>query len=443
MPGEFDQITNALKNAYPDVSVEAMVNEETPFRKALNRNVPAGSRSAGEGILKFGANFAPPQNVGATNDGASYPVPVDRTQDQLTLRPQMFVGSFQIGQITKVAANTNKGAFNGGELRRRTEETITDLGKHMERIYSGTHGTGRVAVLDGVTAPTTTTFRVRKPELATLLKENLRITVRTTDGGNTRTGATNTGPDNVRITIVDRATGDVTYTPASNEAASTAAHHVHVVTEATQVIAPNWSSAGTSNVPFGLRGAVDDGTLAPYWMELSRTTYPKLKGTVKSNAGSLRNLTEQLLINTCHEIRQVSGKRPTDIWTNTGQVEKYIEFVAPDRRYTVAGSGVQGMGTGYKEDSLVHYAPGVSLKFNIGLEIIPRELYLLNWETFFLYRAKALGWWDEGEMLKPLPGTNTYKTAFFAGINAVENMGCTMPLANAVLKDLRDPLIGD
>ncbi len=442
MAGEFDQITNALKSAYPPVAVEAMVNEETPFRKALSREVPAGSRSAGEGILKFGANFNPPQNIGVTNDGAAYPVPKDRTQDQLTLRPQMFVGSFQIGQITKVAASSNKGAFNGGELRRRTEETLTDLGKHMERIYSGTHGTGRIGVTDGGTV-STTSFVLRKPELAQLFRENMKISVRTADGGSTITGAGAAGPDNVTVTAINRTTGAITYSPASTDTVTAAsAHHVHVVTQAAQVIAPNWASAGTSNVPFGLRGAVDDGTLAPYWMELSRTTYPKLKGTVKSAGGALRNLTESLLINTVHELRQLSGKRPTDIWCNTGQVEKYIEFVAPDRRYTVS-SGVQGMGTGYKEDSLVHYAPGVALKFNIGLEIIPRELYLLNWETFFLYRAKELGWWSEGEMLKPLPGTNTYTTAFFAGLNAVENMGCVFPGANAVIKDLRDPLIGD
>jgi hypothetical protein len=168
-----------------------------------------------------------------------------------------------------------------------------------------------------------------------------------------------------------------------------------------------------------------------------------LYGQVFGNGGTLRNLSEQLLVRACHEIRARSGKRVTDIWTSEGQAEKYIEFVAPDRRYTVSGNGVQGMGTGYQEGSLVHYAPGIMATINISFDIVPRELYLLNWDTWFHYVAKELGFVDQGEMLKLTPTSGAYKASFLGYVAAIENIGCDFPSANGVIRDLADPAIGD
>lgn len=436
MAGEFDQITNALKNVYPSKALEAMTNEETVFRKALMKNLPAGGR-ASEGILKFGANFSPPQNVGQTIDAGALPAPIDRTQDQFKLVPTIFAGGFEIGWITKKAAKSNKGAFNGGELRRRTEETVSELGKFIEQTYTGTHGTGRRATVDGATSAVAT-FTAAKPLGALLLKENHRISVRTTDGGATVRNSL----DNIRISAINYETRVVTL--ASGTYTLVDGDHVHVVVGAAQVLAPNFGSNGTTNMANGLRGLVDDATNATYIHELSRTTYPKAKANVSANGGSLRNLTEQVLVRACHENRARSGKKATDLWTGPGQVEKYIEFVAPDRRYMVSGSGVQGMGTGYKNTGdLVHYAPGVALKFNMSYDISPREIYLLNWDTFFHYISQDMDWWNEGDMLLPTPNSTTYKASYLAFVGSIENIGCDMPLGNTLVKDLKDPIWSD
>lgn len=425
MAGEFDQITGALKIAYPPKMIEPMVNAETPFRAKLKKSLPAGGRVT-EGIVKFGANFAPPQNVGQTADGGSLPSPIDRTQDQFQLVPTLFPGGFQIGWITKAAAGSNKSAFNGGELRRRTEETIQDLAKFIDSTYVGTHGTGRRARVESDGA---NNFVAALPEGIQLLRENFRISVRTTDGG----AGVRDSCDNRRITAIDPATRTVTYSGADQTLV--AGDHVHVVVEAAQTL--------TSIFANGLRGIVDDSTFLGSLHGLSRVTYPKLNANVKANGGTLRNLTEQILINACHESRQRVGKRVTDIWTNTGQIEKYIEFVAPDRRYNVDGPGTQPKGTGYEEGQLVHYAPGVAAKFNISFDMVAREIFLLNWDTFFHYVAQEMDWWDDGNMLKPTPNSTTYKASYLAFVSSIENIGCDMPLANTVIRDLRDPLIGD
>lgn len=426
MAGEFEQITNALKIAYADKAVEPMVNEEAVFRKRLAKGVPSGARVS-EGIVKFGGNLNPPQNVGQLVDGGTLPAPKERTDVQFQLTPTLFAGALQIGWITRVAGNSSKSAFNKGEVRRRTDEVVVDTAKFIESTYVGTHGTGRRARVE---TDGSNNFVAAKPEGVRLLRENMYITVRTTDGGATVRDST----DYRKITAITQSTRTVTYDGADQTLV--AGDHVHPVVEASQVFTTN---------PFanGLRGLIDDGTYLSTLHGLSRGTYPKLNTNVFSNGGTLRNLTEQLLVRACHEIRARSGKRVDEIWTSEGQVEKYIEFVAPDRRYTVSGSGTQGMGTGYQESDIVHYAPGIKARFNVSFDLVPRELYLLNWSTFFHYVAKELGFVDEGEMLKLTPASGTYKASFLGYVAAIENIGCDYPLANGVIRDLADPAIGD
>jgi len=424
MAGEFDQITAGLKNAYPKSVIDAMVNEETPFRKKLKKSVPAGSRVS-EAIVKFGFNFNPPQNVGNLADGGTLPPAKDRTQDQGTLTPVIFAGAFQIGWTTRKAGNSNNAAFNGGELRRRTEETLSNLAKFVETSYTGTHGTGRRARVE---SDGSNNFVAALPEAALLLRENFYITVRTTDGGATVRDSL----DLRKITAINHATRTVTYDGADQTLV--AGDHVHIVNELAQtIVAPN-----------GLRGLVDDSTFASSIHGLSRSTYPKLKANVAGNGGTLRNLTEQILIRASHENRARSGKRVTDFWTGPGQVEKYIEFVAPDRRYMVkSDTDPQSMVTGYTDDKLVHVAPGVYARINLSFDIVPREMFLLNWDTFFHYVAQDMDWMDEGGMLQPTPTSGAYKASFLAYLGSIENIGNDMPLGNTVVRDLKDPVVGD
>ena len=435
MAGEFQNIDNALKIVYPPKAIEAMVNEETPFRKWLKKQIPAGGRVT-EGIVKFGANLAPPQNVGQTADGGALVTPKDRTDRQFTLRPSIFTAGFQIGWMTRAAATSNKSAFNGGELRRRTEETITDLAKFIEQTYVATSGSGRRAIVES--DPGANQLVLAQPLNVRLLRVNHVISLRTTDGGD----SVRDSLDNRTITAINESTRTITYSGVDQT--PVIGDHVHIVTAASQTGLNSVSSATMGVSANGLRGLVDDGTHAAYLHGLQRaaTGNQKLSANVSSNAGVLRSITEQILINACHSNRHASGKRVTDMWTNTGQAEKYIEFVAPDRRYNVSGGGVQGMGTGYQEDSLVHYAPGVKAKIQIALDLAPREMYLLNMDGFFHYLAQDMDWWD-APMLKPTPATTTYSASYLAHVGSIENIGLDFPVGNTVIRDLKDPLCGD
>lgn len=425
--GAFADITNSIKNVYVDKVVEPMVNNEAPFREFLSKELPAGAKVR-EGLVTFLANTLSNQALGQMADQGALPPTVDRTDVQLVLKPTIFAGAVEVGFMSMSAVDSNKSAWNGGEFRRQTNDIIANAAKFIESTYTSTHGTGRRARVESDGA--SSTFVAALPEGTRLLRENHYISVRTTDGGASVRDST----DGRRITKIDHATRTVTYSGADQTLV--AGDHVHVVTETTQTL--------TNVFANGLRGLIDDGTFLTSPHGASRTTNPKLKANIFSNGGTLRNLTEQLLLRSAHEIQARSGKRITHIWTSEGQIEKYVEFVAPDKRLVVTSKADTGSkATGYREGDLVFYAPGIACELKRSFDIVPRELYMLNVDTLFHYEAKKFGWATPEQMLWLSPATAAYKASLLGYMCSVENIGCDWFEANGKIADLKDPAVGD
>ena len=425
--GGFDQLTDALKRRYPKKRIEPMVNVATPFRRQAKKDLPKGYVHRGGGLLYFGANLAPPQNVGMIADGDNLPTPVDRSNDQFNMTAKLFPGTFQIGWLTEAAGNSGENAFNGGEVARRTEETVEDVAKHIERIYCGTHGTGRLATVE---SDGSNTLVLKQPLGVTLIRRNMRISVRTTDGGDTIRDSL----DNRKITKVVESTRTITYDGADQTASAN--DHVHLVTKASQTDLDTISAQG-------LEGIIDDSTFVTTFQGIDRSTVEEVKALVNSNSGVNRDLSEQILAKGVLDVRVKTGKNISDIWWNPGQSLKYLEFVSPDRRYQQTGGGITGMDTGYTEESMVHYFPGGKVRIHEAFDISPRVAYGINWSTIFNYVASGLDWWDKGggQRLLPVPVSGGFKAAWFAALCAKEDLGSDYPRANIVFKDLKDGLI--
>lgn len=424
MAGEFQNLGVALKVVYPNKALEAIINEEAPFRAKLSSAVPAGARVT-SGDVKFNGVLAMPQNVAQIVDGDDLQDAAERSEVQFNLKPTIFQGTMNIGWLAAKAANDSKSAFNGGEVRRRTNEVTSNLGKFIESTYVGTVGNGVRAYVDSTSA---SGIVLKNPEGVKLLRQGMKITVR--DGANFATIRATL--DGVRIATLNPSTKLITTTGTPTYTNSSANDVVMVVAKASQTV--------TSLYANGMRGLIDDGTNSQYIHGLDRTTAANVKlKSVVNTSGSLRDLTEQLLIRVCHEVRENSGKRISEIWTGPGQFEKYIAFVAPDRQRAVSG-GTYDKGTGYKED-LVHYAPGMAAKLNLSFDCIPRELHLLCWDTWFRYVAQEMSWVDDSMAMAV--GSSTYKSSWLKFMASFENIGCDMPGANAVIRQLKDPVLGD
>lgn len=426
MAGAFADITAEIKDVYSPRNVEPLCNNDLAVRPWLKKSLPSDATHEKGGFLIFMHNSIGSQGVGQTVDGSALPPAYDRTDVRLTLKPTLFAGAIEVGLMSSYAVNSATSGFNKGELARQTNDMIAFLGKFIDSTYAGTHGTGRRARVE---SDGSNNFVAALPEGVKLLRPGYLLSGRSTDAGSVSGSF-----DNQRCTAIATDTRTVTY--AGTDRTLTAGDHIHVVTAASQTL--------TSVAANGFRGLFDDATYLASVHGQARSSYPKLKSIVNSNGGTLRNLSESILLDTAFRIQEASGKAVTDIWASRGQAMKWVEFLAPDKRFNVSSrEDTGGKALGYKQEDLVFFAPGIRAKFNLSYDIVPREMYLLNSETIWRYAAKDMGWLDVDGMLHLSPSSGGFNASILGYMCAIENIGCDWFEANGVIRDLADPECGD
>jgi hypothetical protein len=417
--GAYADIADELKVAYPPGTFEEPVNKETKYRRDLNRV----DLKMNEGIATFPLGIASAWNVGMIPDIGDFPTPIDPTRVQGQVKPELFVGSFQIGVVTKAAAKSTKGTFsNGGILSDRVEATVSDLGKYLNRVYAGSHY-GRLATVE--TNDGGSKLTLAEPLGGQLLAKNMRIAVYDALLG----GALRGTAENRKITVLNKDTREVTYSGA-DEGTIAAGDHVFMTGSYDRLI---------NTLPMIVGDVADAATI----FTKSRTTYPELSAIVLRGENGLRNLNEQLILEAIDKPRQETGKRITRALSNSGQARKYVEFIQGERRYAGPQGSSPKYTVGYDEESLQIVAPGVNCKLEVDFDIHPRRIYFLAWETFGLYEAMPVDWIDDDALLKMIPTSGGHKAGFLAYVGSVENQLNTMPRASSRLEDLNDPLCGD
>jgi hypothetical protein len=431
MAGAYEDLTNARKTLYAPGIVEALVNNQRPFTSWLNKGaIPNSQVHRKGGRLTFYQILAPPQNIGVSADTDAYPAPKERTDLLLTVDPKLMVGAMEIGEITRNAVNSGASGWNGGELMMRTNEAMKNTAKHIERLYAGTAGTGRLAVVASDGSNAFVVYAAPPNNEGTLLiKQNMYISVRTTNGGDTVRDSC----DYRLVTDVAKATNTITYNGADQTLVD--GDHVHLVVKATQ-------TSLSSIHPNGIRGLIDDGTYLTTVQGQSRSSYPQLKAQVSSNGGTTRALSEAILDELIQKIyhAQDSGA-PTDFWSNTGQGRMYNKFVTPDRRFNTTGAPIKYT-VGWQERNLVYESNWGQIEFHVAPDFVPRELYMINRRHLWRYEAKPLGVWEAGGSngLMPSVGSSAYKPAWFQAVTAIENIACNNFPAQGVVRDLLDPI---
>jgi hypothetical protein len=414
--GAFQDITNELKNVYPSGTFEEPVNKNSKIRRDLQKVELMFS----EGIGKFPLGIASAWNIGMIADMGTFPTPIDPTRIQGQVTPELFVGSFQIGLKTKNAAKSSKGTFNaGGIMADRVENTVSELGKYINRVYMSSNK-GALATVESNSG--SSTIVLAKPLGAELLNKNMRV-----DFYN---GATPRTAVNTKLTVVTRSTRTITY-DAANDAAIAAGDVVYIANTYGREI---WT------IPMIVGDASDAATI---FTNGNRSTYPELNAFVYRGSAGLRDLTEQLILEAIDGPFRETGKKINKALCNTGQARKYVEFIQGERRYSGPSGSAPRYTVGYDDESLQILAPGVNVKLEVDVDCTPRAIYFFAWDTFGRVESMPLDWIDDDTMLRLVPGSGTFKAGFLAYVGSIENIINTMPRANARLEDLNDPICGD
>ena len=415
--GAIQDISSELKYVYPTGTFEEPVNKVAKFRRDLQKvELMLSEGNTG----RFPLGIASAWNVGIIPDMGTFPAPIDPTRIQGEVSPELFVGSFQIGLKTKVQAKSTKSTFNaGGILADRVENTVSELGKYMNRAYIGSTGLKMAVVESNVT---TNTILLAKPLGAELLNKNMRVDFYVTTTPRTAVG--------LALTSVNRATRTIVY-GGSNDGAIAAGDFVYVAGTYGRTV---WT------LPQIVGDAADCATIYTTGV---RGTYPELNAFVFRGSSGLRDLTEQLILEAIDAPMRETGKKITKCISNSGQARKFVEFVQADRRYAGPQGSAPKYTLGYADDSLQIVAPGVNAALEVDVDCSPRVMYFLAMDTFGRFEAMPLDWIDEDTLLRLVPGSGTFKAGFLAYVGCIENVINTMPRANSRLEDLNDPICGD
>jgi hypothetical protein len=430
---------NDIKTIYPDEALEAFANLSQTVRPKLNKTLPGGSRVT-QGVVKIGAYLHPANNSAQIPDVGTMPYPKDRVSTVWTITPTAFGATFQIGGVTLAAANSSKSAYNGGERARRVKETMQDVGKDMERIYISVVNGIRCYVDASTTSSNDFVARQSGPvqtQGTRLIHINDLLSVRTAADSGARDST-----DGCKVTEIVTATRTVTL--AADTPSLVAADPVYKVGDGASLT--NGTVVSLSGMHANsIRAAVDDGSLATTWHAVTRSgiTGKKAYGHVKT--GAVRALDEDEIIDLMTEINDEDGEMPDTILLGYGLAKAWGALLAPGRRIVNDGKSLTGVTVGYDPKLFKVVLPWGTADVMVAQDVLPREMFLLNWNTFCMYQAKPMSWIteDNSSALKLIPGGFGYKFGFQGLAAAVENLICIAPSKNGVIRNIADPLIGD
>jgi len=421
-------LDGGLKRIYSDETFEYAQNAASPLVEKFDE---------AKNLEPFGDGFfwpfmlRSPQNIGTPAEAGNVPAIRQRTEVQGKVRAGQFVGGFEISFMVEEAGNA-RGTWNKGEVKKHSFDTLRDLVKHRNRIYAGTHGSGRIAQVQTATV-STNQFVAKLDTLngagfggagfgAHLLRPNMLIEIRNADSG----GAVVISAR--KITEIDRATRTITYDGAA--ASLGADDHVYIE-----------GSYGNTTVPNGLMGLVDDGEYLVTIHNQSRITNPELKSQVFRNNGTLRTLSEDLLINAGLLLRQAVGGAVDLIVMNTGQFAQWIKVVRPTRFNDVSKVSSPKYATGFDAESTFKlFFDGRPVGFLVAEDVAPRHIYGLDMSQMRKVTLRKLGWLDHGGSIFT-QGVDSvgFKTTKQATMYSLENIATFAPWAHYRIDDLLDP----
>jgi hypothetical protein len=411
-------LANSLKRIYSEETFEYAQNFAAPlvalFEEAKEL-MPEGSGFYWPFML------ASPQNIGTPAEDGNIPPTKQRTEIQGNVNAGQFVGDFEISFMLE-AAGTLRGTWNKSEVKKHSWETLTDLVKHRNRIYSSSHGTKRLAQIEASTV-TTNDFVGKLPYGVLLLRKNMLIEVRDADSAGAATLLAR------KITAIDQTTRTVTYDGAA--ASLTINHHVYI------------SNSYGVNPLNGIAGLVDDGGNTDTIHGQSRAANPELKARVYRNGGTPRALSEDLIILGLLDQRQRNGEGIDCLVMNTGIFAKFLILVRPERQVVIGkGAGPVGFKTlGWnEEDEYVFMGDGRRIRIIVSEDVAPRTIYGINLSQMRRVLLKKLGWKDHGGGSIFIQGSDSggLKTTNVATMYSLENIATFRPDSHFRIDDLLD-----
>jgi hypothetical protein len=357
-----------LKEVY-EGRIEDQLNEECVARKRIEKTSDGVVETVGGKYVDFPIHVSRNTGIGWRRELEILPAAGNQGYAAVHVPLQYGYARARItGQVMELA-ETKPQAFASG-LDEEMTRVKDDVAKDENRIQYGDQ-TGLLASVTADGASTVTVDNIQYLEIG------MRIDILTRSNGAT-IGL------NKEISAINETTNVVTYTGGNVDATSVDG----LYREGNYV-------GGTLREPSGFGNIVSD-TATLHGITVA--AQPKWKAVIRNNpagAGTLRALSEGIMIELCDAIRTKSGQRPTAIFTSFGVRRAYFNLLTQQRRYTDTkeyAGGFQGLPFHYgaKEIPLVE-----------DVDAPPNKARFITESKIKIFRSRPWHWADkDGSVLK-------------------------------------------
>lgn len=187
----------------------------------------------------------------------------------------------------------------------------------------------------------------------------------------------------------------------------------------------SFATTDTSYEMMGLLGIFDDSTLLTTFQNINASTNYFWRANVLGNSGTVRPLTEDLLIQACQRTRAVSGKIPNVAYLDQGQYRNLANIYLPDKRFHT--SELKG---GWQ--TLTFAIDGSPVEFVVDPMGQPNRIFLTRNDTIQKFILEDMGWLDKMHLRE---GYDQWTSLF--GIRG--NVGVRKRNQCTLIKDLSQP----
>jgi len=381
--------------------IRKQLNDDAVTLKRIQRSSDGVEANVGGRYVTFPIQTRRNSGIGARNENEALPAAGQQGYTAARINLKYLYGRISLTGQTIQLVDTNAQAF-ASALDREVSGIKTDLSKDQNRQVYG-DGSGAVAVL--VTGAAANSQVVLNPQYLQL-GEQIDIV----DGTTLNNATPTVKASNRQITAINLATNTFTFDGA------------------TQAVVNGDIVVRTGNVNrewTGLAKIVNNtGTL----YNVDPTIEGTWKAEVDSNAGTLRALSEGLMILMADRVRTNGGKTSA-IYTNLGVRRAYFNLLSQQRMYT----GTKDFGGGFT--GLSFTTDNGDIPVAVDVDAPPNTMYFLDESEFTLFREEDWSFADmDGNMWQRVIGYDAYEAFLYQ----YSELGCHRRNAQGVIKDVTE-----
>lgn len=407
MPASLATVAALLKEIY-EPNVRQQLNNDVVALRRVERSSDGIETTVGGRYVTFAIRTRRNSGIGARNELEALPVAGQQGNAAARVGLKYLYGLVRLSGQSFDLADQNYQAFTS-VLEQEMDGLKTDLAKDCNRQVYG-DGSGAVSIATAVGAGSAGANPFTSTTGTGVMYAQLGEMVDLIDGTTLGNASPTVKASNRQITAINVTTGVITFDGASQAVA------VGDILVRTGNVNREWT---------GFTKIVNNtGTL----YNIDPNVEPVWKAEVNSNSGTLRALSEGIMVNMADRVR-TNGGQTTVIFSDLGVRRAYWQLLVQQRQYVNTKEFAGGF------NGLSFTTDAGEIPFVADIDCPPNKQYFLNEKELTYYREGDWSWMNrDGSMWQRVIGYDAYEGVMYQ----YSELGCHRRNSQGMISDLTE-----